>query len=376
MNYENAYNEAKFLAGLRRYGEAEEAFHSTFNSLELHVKDCRSLEKGNEIRHLVRSWAKENGSDSSKVEAAVKLLRRYLFLQMLIAQIYELGEEETKKQTRWGYCMITYVLATELMRSLDDIEVLQIENAYIRTHYGVLLGKAGRWYEAHRRLDEAAAYLSRSMTRCNSPVSWAIIDLHRAEVFLLSAQNELKKNSTILQDPEVRRKSLAFLNSTHQLLERAKERLTIEQRKNVWWWTWLYELQLTACVCVAKLGCHREKAILKKEGTNHCRFGCEEGMECVGSLRRGQQLSELDPFRQSRLVSLFMQFMKYRKKCNNHYDKTIETHCNTLQAAKESLQIAVDRRNDDNSNKKQDERVSDYVNSVLESAKKQLNTQL
>ncbi len=358
MTYRDDYFQARFLTGLHCYKEAEKLYDDSFGRLGF-KKDWRDKNDGYEIRKDVYKWLgvpEGKKLDSGKTGIAVEFLGDYLFLQMLIAEIYELKKDKVNKQTRWRYCMSTYAYATELMRLLDDNELMNKENAYIRTNYGGLLGKARRWYEAHRRLDEAAAYLSLSITKSASPPSWALIHLRRAELFLLRAKDKR----------ESKMNSLALLNSAHHALEQAKENLTFEHRKNVWWWTWLYELRLTACVCSAKLGYHREIAILEKEGTCHCRFACGEGKECINSLQTGQQLSELDPFRQARLVSLFMDFMGFRKKrdpvCGEVINNTF------LSTAKVSLESAVKRRNEEVFKYPWDERVRDYVNSVLERA--------
>lgn len=83
-----------------------------------------------------------------------------------------------------GLCWLTHNLCDELPTALLAREAnLRIAAC---TFYGLALGRLGRFYEAHRWLNEAHAWLSKSEER-SEPPDEALIKLRRAEVHIFEA---------------------------------------------------------------------------------------------------------------------------------------------------------------------------------------------
>jgi hypothetical protein len=148
-------------------------------------------------------------------------------------------------------------------------------------------------------LNEAIAYLSKAPTMGDSRLP-AVIDLRRAEAYLLQLENEIRRKK-----PN-RRKYLALVENVHFALEHAQNKL-VGLRKSVWWWTWLYEMQLELCVCLSRLRCCR---IQGKETPAPCSRCSERGDRCKQVMEKGSRLIQWDVFRQARLTSLFKQYLK------------------------------------------------------------------
>src|SRR5262249_31732464 len=144
-----------------------------------------------------------------------------------------------------------YTLATSITRYVRDHAFLQIENTYLRTHYGVVLANLGRFNEAHRRLNEASGYLSQS-SKATDGLAHAVIDLRRAETYLLQAvaiigELAVGERSGPRDVRDVARKvqvGEAYLDDMQFALERARARF-VNHRKDVWWWTLMSELELS-----------------------------------------------------------------------------------------------------------------------------------
>lgn len=254
-----SYYDAKYLTGLRCYGLADTAFVKLLDQMGIHgIEKLIGKPKVKRARELGREWASglPCGSEE-KLALAMRALRRYMFLHMLIAQIEELNGNEELKIGELRAAEMLYTMATEIMRYADDERVLQFENAYIRMNYSVVLSNLGRPLEAHRRLNEAAGYLYNSEKRYD-PVAWAVLDLRRAEVYLdhvLRARQRArpasieptKKGQAVSDD-----RLIAWLDSAHVSLTRAREELT-GHREDIWWWTWMHELELTVCHELARI---------------------------------------------------------------------------------------------------------------------------
>ncbi len=61
------------------------------------------------------------------LKLSIQVLRRYTFLQMLLAQIYKFCGWEGLQKKRLHYAEAMFTLSTEVMRHIDDYEFLQIE---------------------------------------------------------------------------------------------------------------------------------------------------------------------------------------------------------------------------------------------------------
>lgn len=331
------YEELIYLTGNRLYEGAEKKAIELLGSLGTSFFDALSKVgtsklRGVPFREIGRDWINKETPSSEVIRFVISTLRRLMFLEMLIAQKYKLvssianqncrhhwdcqGKWECKHQESCRLHIIglrrseaVYVLATELMRHVDDPNFLQTENAYIRTHYGVLLANIGRFREAHRRLNEAYGYLSQSSKR-TSGTAWAVLYLRRAEVYIQQA-----RGCTAMEDyPDKKRKIQAYLDDAHCALEQVERNLK-GHRKNIWWWTWMYELQITVCVLIAGIEnewCkNHEKVARGSHEPLACRRCTETGQRCRELLKSSMELIQLDSLRQAELTRLFTKFLRY-----------------------------------------------------------------
>lgn len=223
-----------------------------FSNLRLdHVKFTEAkLHDGSfvtNMRAVGRTWGLSKRPER-EMQLAVRALRTYMFLQKLMAQAAGLvpagGREKPNPQARVArlqYAEAIYTLVTSITRYVRDHDFLQIENTYIRTHYGVLLAELGRFKEAHRRLNEATGYLSKS-SKAEDGLAWAVTELRRAETYLLQARAARRTGQEEIGGGF--RSAAAYLDDMRFALERAKQRF-VNQRKDVWWWTLLPELELS-----------------------------------------------------------------------------------------------------------------------------------
>ncbi len=379
-NIRERYEKIVYLIGYRCYEEAESEIFELFDAL--HIKHFLDKEVHNgsdnltsvEYRQIARDWIEQETPSLKILQCVIRSLRRLMFLEMLIAQKYQLlSEVEEENENFREYSNkrllflkrseIVYVFTTELMRNLDDPDFLQTENAYIRTHYGVLLGNLGRFFEAHRRLNEAYGYLTQSSKR-NSPTPWAVLYLRRAEVYLKQAQ---------FCDPEsteekVKRKIQVYLNDAYCSLEQA-ERYLKGFRKNIWWWTWMYELKVSVCVLLAKIHrqCPQRHYITRGQ---HEPFACSrcafEGQRCFELLQESMELIQFDPLRQAKLTFLFSDFLSNIKL--NGMEGCIRLLKDALERS--VLLLKIRERND---NYPLGSGLGDYVNAVISRVWKQVS---
>ncbi|MBN2023333.1 MAG: SIR2 family protein [Pirellulales bacterium] len=315
LSLEAKYYKAVILTGLRSYGRAEDELHDLFRQLGFpEIAPGTHLWQGysvHDMRRMGRAWARSRKEDADLLKLAIRAVRRYMFLEMLIAQANEcptatqasagaaVGTTHNKECVkRRQYSEVMYVLGTEIMRYVDDHDFLQVENAYLRTLYGVLMATLDRFYEAHRRLNEASGYLAHSPRR-NDSVARAVADLRRAETYLLHGEKV-----AIVDGKE--ETSLAFLEDAVCCLDRARVSLDEGQRKDVWWWTLMYELQMRICLCLVRMSpgvCTHKNLVLAARFCHEPR--CEQQGRCTQTLRDAAQLIVADPFRMARLTKMF-----------------------------------------------------------------------
>ncbi len=298
----------------RAYKDADEGFVTILKDFHLLTTWPSSTKQA---RDWARDWILHDPPPAQDdLKLAIKTLRRAMFLTMLMAQakafslasVGQLSPDCQKLVCLQKRAEALYALATELMRSLDDVEFLQIENCYIRTNYAALLANMQRFREAHRRLNEASGYLAHSKRRTD-PVSWAVIDLRRAEVLLTESHHKLE-----LERPKSRSAALALEHDAHTSLLRAQRRL-MDSRRNVWWWTWLYELQMIECVHFSQIRGQEQHCL--NSPTNGalpaaglpCRECTVDGQRCIELMQHAMRVNKLDPYRQARLVALFRIFI-------------------------------------------------------------------
>ena len=133
---------------------------------------------------------------------AVRPRRLYLFVQMLLEMAYAsvlcakrldhcrpsaAGLPREIRALWTGVCALSW-LALDLCQELPP--ALGVADSRLRigasTLYGLALGRLGRFFEAHRRLNEAHGWLSKTDARLD-PLEVAIIEIRRAEVHVLEA---------------------------------------------------------------------------------------------------------------------------------------------------------------------------------------------
>jgi hypothetical protein len=320
-NIQEQYEEIVYLIGYRCYEKAKSKIIKLLETLQINNffgkedYDVNIKLKSVKHRQIARDWIENRTPPPKILQFVIRILRRLMFLEMLIAQKHQLLDEIDKSNSKehsskrisfLRHAEIVYVLATELMRNIDDPDFLQTENAYIRTHYGVLLGNLKRFKEAHRRLNEAYGYLTQSSKK-NKSTPWAVIYLRRAEVYLQQAQYYQTPNT----DKKIERKVQGYLNDAYCALEQAERHLK-GYRKNIWWWTWMYELKVKVCVLLARIHsqcCHRDQIIRGQHEPLVCSRCTSEGQRCFELLQESMELIQYDPLRQAKLTFLFSEFL-------------------------------------------------------------------
>lgn len=379
---ERQYYDGVILTGLRAYDRAQAEFHDLFRQLGFphtwreacHWSDFPS----SDIRQMGRDWARSQKGRADVLKLAIRSCRRYMFLQMLIGQAYQYASEmELRKadetagrsppkfwQARGDlacrglrrYSERIYILGTEIMRYVDDHEFLQIENTYIRTLYGVLLATIGRCEEAHRRLNEAAAYLAHSPKR-NDAVTEAVLLLRRAEAYLCQAEDAVYwPFADIIESKLTGSESLhlAYLEDAHSCLVQARERMQIGQRKDAWWWTLMYELQIRVCALTSEVcdGCEQRHLSFCKK--------CQDGSYAKKVLAEAATLTTGDPFRLARLTILFKDLMCHRRgDFDSNVRPSISESIERIAGAKRA------RDSEEYSRYPLDNRVADHINEVM-----------
>ncbi len=293
------YEHAVRLKGKRLYEDSSNEFRNLIQSLrvkgfpDMGTKDSDSLIVN--MRMIARAWCRDVRPSQEERELTIKAMREYQFLLLLKAQLtrrtgkaaadkemhLEINREE--KKLLW-YCEGLYTFSTTVMRHIENHDFLQVENAFIRTHTGILLANMRRFWEAHRRLNEASGYLRQSSKAVES-VPWAVIELRRAEVYLRQAQYAGAASKAAKS---------AYLEDSQIALWRAKRWLAMRPT-SVWWWGLYYELRLTVCEGLASIAVDR------------CR-DCMGDWQCSEVFRLGTRLvTEIDPVRTARFVELWNQ---------------------------------------------------------------------
>ncbi len=253
------YEDTNCTVGLRAYDEALKKFAELFQALGLRPVITLIDDDGNldelakarlddprkyigRMREVAHEWSRNDHSEERR-QLAIKVVRRHMFLLMLIGQTRRLvaklkDDRSERDKDLFVAAEGDYALATAMMRYCWDHEFLQRENVAIRGHAAVMLATLGRFHEAHRRLNEAWGYLVRAQARTSGTVA-AIMDLRRAEVYLRQAQDASPAGSN--PNPT---KALAFLEDADSALTRASTRWLTEPTR-AWWRTLSCELALS-----------------------------------------------------------------------------------------------------------------------------------
>jgi hypothetical protein len=308
----------------RKYARCEREFEELFKELQIPPMNFDStkgdfIDLVSKMRGDAKQWCQQSRSDE-EMKLAVRGLRGYMFLQILISHVAKLcceksvgGQDDQTNECylRLRYAESIYTLATSVTRYITDHDFLQLENTYIRTHYGVLLADLKRFKEGHRRLNEATGYLSKSSKATNG-LAWAVIDLRRAETYLFQARSALEGpagccTDSLVQDfygraheakeADRQRSAGAFLDDMRYALERARARF-VNHRKDVWWWTLLLELQLA----YFDERCRQRQLISSDEVP----LSVRDVTECVDLVNKALLMFHSDGVRFARMLDLLM----------------------------------------------------------------------
>ena len=235
--------------------------------------------------------------DSEDLENAIRALRRLLLLKIVEAEAMRLSwrgdkvgiEREARVKAKLQEGELVYVFSTALMRYTVDSSFLQKENAFLRTHCGLLLGMLGRFKEADRRLNEANAYLSRSFPAA-AGIAWALVDIRRAQLRLLEAETLIQHEADEAKSAAGTRAE-ALVRDAKDILNRACRRLQ-GKGQNIWWWTEIYYLLLRAA------------ALRRRQlGVGWTPIPSEE---CAAWFRKGSRLVRTDLHRHALLMNAYM----------------------------------------------------------------------
>lgn len=174
------------------------------------------------------------------------------------AEIMEGSEEEAYKREKerqivlkhWLVVSALCWLCIDLCRSLDpdfaDFEVSS--KVKCNTLYGLALGYLNRFTEAHRRLNEAHALMSRGRRGLRG-TEFAVLHLRRAEVYLTQAEAPGNKRP----DQKLDALFFACIDDAWASLERAEKALSGSSHSSLWWGR-LYSLKLRTYSLFRHLG--------------------------------------------------------------------------------------------------------------------------
>jgi hypothetical protein len=301
------YRKAVCLTGLRHYTQAEREFRILFSHelqlTELVLSSGRPSGTGG-WRRVVQNWAMGPNISAAAICLAIRALYRYTSLLVLQAQADELTNEHVEAIRKFAQVEALYAMSTTLARFADSLEFINREDVRIRTVYGVSLGNLHCPFEAHRRLNEASAYLAQLPTQQGS-VAWAVIDLRRAEVYLRQAQASAKYLTLDPQRPKTTsdfdepRRAGVLVDDAFSCLQRARGNLSAH-REYVWWWTLLTELEMSACLYDEKIRCRTGRS---SGGLGHWRYR-GSALDPDAILEQGRLLVHRDAFRLARLVHI------------------------------------------------------------------------
>jgi len=143
-------------------------------------------------------------------------------------------------------CSCVLRLAHHLFPAQSDFQFR--ETIAIRSLYSNALAHLRRFTEAHRKLDEAFAYLFNSRFAVHD-AHWGILALRRAEVYLYEALEGFNVYNGI--DSTLRRR-LSKLDDSWAGIERAERWLGGTNQSN-WWWGRLHTIKLRILAAVREL---------------------------------------------------------------------------------------------------------------------------
>ena len=242
---------------VRQYKEAEAQAGSLLGRYDIDLNDIF----GNSVRENARRWVQKHvasggGVSQRRVQLVLQIVRRYQLLKIYQAGLQRFNERPGgEREATLVQAEKLYIFSTEVMRYVDDVNFLQIENALLRMNTGIVLSWMNRHHEAHRRFSESYGYLNHSSTPLKS-MRYATVDLSRTDTFLCQLYKS-REASTELGIGLALMEQYGLVYDAIAGVERAMYKVadtTVKTR----WYAWLRELELCVCCEVARLA-QREK---------------------------------------------------------------------------------------------------------------------
>lgn len=186
-------------------------------------------------------WLLKPGIDASTVHQLVWLLGEYAYLLIRRAKL-KYHAEGTIPSDLWRQVTIICNVGIDFCKHLHPAQLSDEMEFKIKLHslYSLGLANLGRFYEAHRHLNEAHALLTKA-NLAGRETQLAIICLRRAEVFLTQNfwinQNLPNADKSVYEDqPDIKDALLlATSDDAWVQLDRAQSYLSGRSQSSLWW---------------------------------------------------------------------------------------------------------------------------------------------
>lgn len=226
---------------VRRRDEIREMLKLVSSCAHLHAR-LANLEES--LLHAKRRWILEtSGVDRRGAESPET--RRKLRIENL----------ETAVNQRWAHvcrlCVCGNELSQYLLPAQSDVQIR--ETIAIRSLHASSLAHLRRFTEAHRRLDEASAFLFNSRYAVHEE-HWGTLALRRSEIHLHEALDGMLQFRGVTG---TFRRQLSKLDDAWSAAERAEWWLGGNNRSN-WWWGRLHVVKLRILACVEEIKSYAE----------------------------------------------------------------------------------------------------------------------
>ncbi len=191
----------------------------------------------------------------------------------------------------------------------DNLDLQLRENVTSRALYGLALAHLRRFAEAHRRLDEAGAYLANSRA-ATYHAEWGVLALRRAEVYLLQSIDHYVTLPFTRGVESTIRKRLVHLDDAWADLERAGRFFGGETRSN-WWWGRFHviKLKVLAELEILRRDAHEvtgEPTIKGRIGPLARRARIHRFKQIRSTIVDGLALYPSDPYRNGKLLDTLL----------------------------------------------------------------------
>lgn len=362
------WGDAKRLINERKYNAAEVMLKELLSAIgisdnEIFSEDLKDTaeENATTIRNNATVWVYDKLAKIQEdcefswcycqplFELVVKILRRYQFLMLLNAQIEHYnnpGKISGVNRAFLARAVKLYIYSTQILHYISDNNFISRENAFLRTNTGVLLSRMNRHHEAYRLYNEAYSYLNFVADK-DDPYEYSIIDLRRAETFLSQIeQGDYKRDyhyDERKREVDERKRRIGILFDAILSVDRAENRI-VGSSVNIWWYCWMYEMQMNTCLHISRL----RNEVAEKNGYRgkydlfaRCRV-CEFcGKNFLDILDNAFQIVNDDVLRLIRYVKLTYDYLKeYEGAKNSHYSEHNSVMLNKLN---KYLRVGMDR---------------------------------